>query len=189
MIPRLAANVARYSSDNQGIFVRVKTEGLRACCHVNRRRRRTKTATVTMLSGMTTTASPSASVAESSPSGCTATTRTNSASPPCGERPPGPARRSRLRGVVQASHAAESINRHLDDTLWLRRAHTVGARRQLLNRRASNSVDDSKQPRSGVGAGPRTPTIASGKVGLASTTWVFSQVSRRSGASRLAPHG
>ena len=28
---------------------------------------------------------------------------------------------------------AESINRHLDDTLWLRRAHTVGARRQLLN--------------------------------------------------------
>jgi hypothetical protein len=28
---------------------------------------------------------------------------------------------------------AESINRHLDDTLWLRRAHTVGHRRQLLN--------------------------------------------------------
>ena len=28
---------------------------------------------------------------------------------------------------------AESINRHLDDTLWLRRAHTIGARRQLLN--------------------------------------------------------
>ena len=28
---------------------------------------------------------------------------------------------------------AESINRHLDDTLWLRRAHSVGARRQLLN--------------------------------------------------------
>ena len=28
---------------------------------------------------------------------------------------------------------AESINRHLDDTLWLRRAHTVGCRRQLLN--------------------------------------------------------
>jgi len=27
----------------------------------------------------------------------------------------------------------ESINRHLDDTLWLRRAHAVGARRQLLN--------------------------------------------------------
>jgi hypothetical protein len=27
----------------------------------------------------------------------------------------------------------ESINRHLDDTLWLRRAHSVGNRRQLLN--------------------------------------------------------
>ena len=28
---------------------------------------------------------------------------------------------------------AEGINRHLDDTLWLRRAHSVGHRRQLLN--------------------------------------------------------
>jgi len=28
---------------------------------------------------------------------------------------------------------AESINRHLDDTLWLRRAHTVGHHRQTLN--------------------------------------------------------
>lgn len=28
---------------------------------------------------------------------------------------------------------AESINRHLDDTLWLRRAHSVGHRRQLVN--------------------------------------------------------
>ena len=28
---------------------------------------------------------------------------------------------------------AESINRHLDDTLWLRRAHSVGNQRQLLN--------------------------------------------------------
>ncbi len=27
----------------------------------------------------------------------------------------------------------ESINSHLDDTLWLRRAHSVGNRRQLLN--------------------------------------------------------
>jgi hypothetical protein len=27
----------------------------------------------------------------------------------------------------------DSINRHLDDTLWLRRAHGVGWRRQLLN--------------------------------------------------------
>ena len=29
---------------------------------------------------------------------------------------------------------AESINRSLDDTLWLRRAHSVGHRRQHLNR-------------------------------------------------------
>lgn len=28
---------------------------------------------------------------------------------------------------------AESINRHLDDSLWLRRAHSVGHRRQTLN--------------------------------------------------------
>ena len=28
---------------------------------------------------------------------------------------------------------SESINRHLDDTLWLRRAHSIGHRRQLLN--------------------------------------------------------
>ena len=28
---------------------------------------------------------------------------------------------------------AESINRHLDDTLWLRRAHTIGQHRQTLN--------------------------------------------------------
>ena len=28
---------------------------------------------------------------------------------------------------------AESINRALDDTLWLRRAHSVGHRRQHLN--------------------------------------------------------
>ena len=27
----------------------------------------------------------------------------------------------------------ESINRNLDDTLWLRRAHSVGAGRQWLN--------------------------------------------------------
>jgi hypothetical protein len=28
---------------------------------------------------------------------------------------------------------AESINRHLDDTLWLRRAHSIGHARQHLN--------------------------------------------------------
>ena len=35
--------------------------------------------------------------------------------------------------LYQRRNDAESINRHLDDTLWLRRAHSVGARRQLLN--------------------------------------------------------
>lgn len=28
---------------------------------------------------------------------------------------------------------AESINRHLDDTMWLGRAHSLGRRRQLVN--------------------------------------------------------
>ena len=32
-----------------------------------------------------------------------------------------------------AENDAESINRHIDDTLWLRRAHSVGNRRQILN--------------------------------------------------------
>ncbi len=35
--------------------------------------------------------------------------------------------------VYKRRNDAESINGHLDDTLWLRRAHSVGARRQLLN--------------------------------------------------------
>jgi hypothetical protein len=35
--------------------------------------------------------------------------------------------------LVQRRHDAESINRHLDDTLWLRQANSIGARRQLLN--------------------------------------------------------
>jgi len=34
---------------------------------------------------------------------------------------------------------AESINRNLDDTLWLRRAHSVGHERQLLNLLATRS--------------------------------------------------
>ena len=35
--------------------------------------------------------------------------------------------------VAVLRNDAESVNQHLDDTLWLRRAHSVGARRQLLN--------------------------------------------------------
>lgn len=37
------------------------------------------------------------------------------------------------RTLYRRRSGAESINRHLDDTLWLWRAHSVGARRQLLN--------------------------------------------------------
>ena len=39
----------------------------------------------------------------------------------------------RLATTVAEPLDAESLNRHLDDTLWLRRAHSVGNRRQLLN--------------------------------------------------------
>jgi hypothetical protein len=35
--------------------------------------------------------------------------------------------------LYQRRNDAESINRNLDDTLWLRRAHSVGHERQLLN--------------------------------------------------------
>ena len=35
--------------------------------------------------------------------------------------------------LCERRNDAESIKRYLDDTLWLRRAHSVGARRQLLN--------------------------------------------------------
>jgi len=44
--------------------------------------------------------------------------------------PPGDADFARL---YPRRNDAESINRHLDDTLWLRRAHTIGHRRQRLN--------------------------------------------------------
>lgn len=38
-----------------------------------------------------------------------------------------------LRTLYRRRNDAESMNRHLDATLWLRRAHSVGHRRQLLN--------------------------------------------------------
>lgn len=38
-----------------------------------------------------------------------------------------------FQGLFRRRNDAESINRALDDTLWLRRAHSVGHRRQLLN--------------------------------------------------------
>lgn len=36
-------------------------------------------------------------------------------------------------GLYQRRNDAESINRSLDDTMWLRRAHTFGYQRQHLN--------------------------------------------------------
>jgi len=44
--------------------------------------------------------------------------------------PPGDAD---FEALYRRRNDAESINRHLDDTLWLRRAHSTGHRRQLLN--------------------------------------------------------
>jgi hypothetical protein len=38
-----------------------------------------------------------------------------------------------FQGLFRRRNDAESINRALDDSLWLRRAHSVGHRRQLLN--------------------------------------------------------
>ena len=38
-----------------------------------------------------------------------------------------------FRGLFRRRNDAESINRGLDDSLWLRRAHSVGHRRQTLN--------------------------------------------------------
>jgi hypothetical protein len=35
--------------------------------------------------------------------------------------------------LYRRHNGAEIINRHFDDTLWLRRAHSVGNRCQLLN--------------------------------------------------------
>jgi len=48
------------------------------------------------------------------------------------ERPADPTWRPRSRTLYQRRDA-ESVNRHLDDTLWLRRAHSVGSRRQSLH--------------------------------------------------------
>ena len=43
--------------------------------------------------------------------------------------PPSPAGAT----VRQCNSPVESINRDLDDTLWLRRAHSLGHQRQLVN--------------------------------------------------------
>jgi hypothetical protein len=46
---------------------------------------------------------------------------------------PIPATDPDFRDLFRRRNDAESINRGLDDSLWLRRAHSVGHRRQLLN--------------------------------------------------------
>lgn len=38
-----------------------------------------------------------------------------------------------FEGLFRRRNDAESINRHLDDTMWLGRAHSVGRKRQLVN--------------------------------------------------------
>jgi len=38
-----------------------------------------------------------------------------------------------FRGLFRRRNDAESMNRALEDTMWLRRAHSLGHRRQLLN--------------------------------------------------------
>ena len=49
------------------------------------------------------------------------------------ERPAHPARRSRLRAALPAPQRRRIHQPHLDDTLWLRRAHSIGHARQHLN--------------------------------------------------------
>ena len=44
-----------------------------------------------------------------------------------------PDRRPAFAGLFRRRNDAESINRALEDTLWLGRAHSLGHRRQLLN--------------------------------------------------------
>jgi len=44
---------------------------------------------------------------------------------------------TRSETLYRRRNDAESINRHLGDTLGLRRAHSVGARRQLMNQLTS----------------------------------------------------
>jgi hypothetical protein len=46
---------------------------------------------------------------------------------------PIPATDADFAGLYKRRNDAESINRALDDTLWLRRAHSIGHARQHLN--------------------------------------------------------
>ena len=69
-----------------------------------------------------------------SPSGCTATTRTRhgSSTAPKTSGPSRPATPT-SHGSIPRRNDAESINRNLEDTLWLGRAHSIGHARQHLN--------------------------------------------------------
>ena len=101
--------------------------------------------------GTTTTNSPTTSAAGPSPSDCTRPkkTRDGSSTAPrtCGLSPPTTPTSPRL---YRRRNDAESINRNLDDTLWLGRAHSLGHERQTLEPARLRAHD--QQPRSS----PRT---------------------------------
>ncbi len=84
--------------------------------------------------GTTTTSCPPSTSTRPSPSGCTATTKTRARKLNRTENlrpiPPGDPDFERL---FPRRNDAESINRHLDDTMWLGRAHSIGHARQHLN--------------------------------------------------------
>ena len=84
--------------------------------------------------GTTTTGSPTTSAAAPSPSGSTATPMTRSAGS-TGPRTSAPSPRATPTSPPSTARRndAESINRALDDTMWLRRAHSIGHERQHLN--------------------------------------------------------
>ena len=84
--------------------------------------------------GTTTTDCPTTSAAARSPSGSTATTKTRARKFNRAENVrPIPPSDPDFERLYRRRNDAESINRHLDDTLWLRRAHSIGHRRQHLN--------------------------------------------------------
>ena len=95
----------------------------------------TATATRTAsTAGTTTTNSPTATTSRPSPSASTATPKTAPASSTA-PRTSGPSRPADpdFERLYPRRNDAESINRNLDDTLWLGRAHSIGHARQHLN--------------------------------------------------------
>ena len=108
--------------------------------------------------GTTTIACPTASTEEWSPYGCTptATTQTGSSNRAENVREIAPGDPD-FEVLYRRRNGCESINRHLDDTLWLRRAHSVGHRRQLLNLITYALGVNGRRCRSTAKASPRPP--------------------------------